>query len=81
MTLYVFQWPEWSDLWAFSASSDIDRLPRHNGENHWRLFRIIEDADALAARVPLQQVKEQIARYGYCLLQTRLQWAEQSSSF
>jgi len=81
MTLYVFQWSEQNDLWAFRVSPETDRLPQPEGENHWRLFRIVEEDNVTAAQVPLQQVKEQIAQYGYCLLQTRLQWPEQPSSF
>jgi hypothetical protein len=50
------------------------------GENRWRLFRMVEEGDMLAAQVPLTQFKEQIAQYGYCLLQASLKWSEQASS-
>jgi hypothetical protein len=76
MTLYVFQWPEWNDLWALVASPETDRLPRRHGKDHWRLFRAVEDADLSAGPVPLSQIQEQIAQYGYCLLQVPIQWPE-----
>jgi hypothetical protein len=72
MSVFIFRWSGLSNLIGVAPTPDMTVLPRPETSHEWRFFHQIEENELGKAHLPWEQVKEQISRYGYCLLQSEI---------